>query len=104
MIVKTLLDVTSQASPVDGSTFDLEMPKGNRGLVQVNRTAGTGSLIVKIQGRLSPSMAFVDISNGTITQAGTGSTAVEDIQLYPEMRAILSTVPNSSDVVVQLGC
>ena len=35
MIVKTLLDLTGQTAVATGSTFDLEMPKGNRGIVQV---------------------------------------------------------------------
>tara|TARA_Y100001973_G_scaffold97767_1_gene154345 strand:+ start:6842 stop:7162 length:321 start_codon:yes stop_codon:yes gene_type:complete len=106
MIVKTVIDVTSRTTNLDGSTFDLEMPKGNRGIAQVNRTDdGTGNLTVTIQGRLSPSMAFVDISNGAITQNTTGSTAVEDIQLYPEMRAKLTVSGGASvDAVVQLGC
>lgn len=107
MIVKTLMSVTGQTSTTDGATFNLEMPKGNRGLVQVKGAnySGISAVTVKIQGRLSSSMAFVDIANGSISQNANGSTAVEDIQLYPEMRATISTLTGTSaDVTVQLGC
>jgi hypothetical protein len=107
MIVKTLLDKTGQTSTVDGETFIIHMPKSNRGIVMVQGANynSISAVTFKIQGRLSSDMTFVDIANGSINQNANGTTAVEDIQLYPEMRAIVSTLTGTSgDLLVQLGC
>mgnify|MGYP003126446521 CR=1 FL=1 len=110
MIVKTVLNKTgtdAATGTVTGSNFKLEMAKSNRGIVMVkgDNYSNMSAVTFKIQGRLSDQVAFVDIANGSISQNAAGTTAVEDIQLYPEMRVdVTQFTGTSADLIVQIGC
>ncbi len=106
MIVKTLMNSAIEATTT-GTAVTLEMPKSNRGLVMAKSAgpSGLSSLSVTIEGRLSDDMDWVTITNGTITMGTSAVTkAVEDIQLYPQMRAKATMSGTSTTMTIQLGC
>jgi hypothetical protein len=108
MNVKTLIPSRAAASEtVTGDVFQVHMPKSNRGIVQMTTTTGhsSGSVALTLQGRLSPDADFVAVDSSSITLTSAGTDAREDIQLFPEMRAVVvcgST--DSTTYIVQLGC
>lgn len=91
-----------------GPSFNFEMPKSNRGIfmVKTSNYASISALTLKLQGRLSSDMDFVDVVNASITLNTAGCAAVEDIQLYPEMRLAITTFTGNlvGSVIAQVGC
>ena len=92
MLVKEL---SNQQFTADGGTtpVSFEMPKGTRGIVtcETSGYSGTGTIDVKLQGRLSPDIDFVDVADGA---SDVGSTTerfvIENLQGYPEMRIFIT--------------
>ena len=108
MIVKSLIPSRAAAAEtVTGSTFYIHMPKSNRGIVQMTSTANhaSGNLVLTLWGRLSSDMAWVEVDGSGFTLSSTGTNAVEDIQLFPEMYAkVVCGTTQSYTYIVQLGC
>ncbi len=92
----------------EGNGFNFEMPKSNRGIfmIKTSNYVNISALTVKLQGRLSSDMDFVDVANASITLNTAGCAAVEDIQLYPEMRMAVTTFTGTlvGVMVAQVGC
>tara|TARA_R100000808_G_scaffold24223_2_gene55259 strand:- start:3436 stop:3762 length:327 start_codon:yes stop_codon:yes gene_type:complete len=108
MITKTLIPSRAAASEtVTGSTFQIHMPKSNRGIVQMTSTSGhtANNITLTLYGRLSSDMDWVEVSGSAITLSAAGTDAVEDIQLFPEMYAkVACATTESTTYIVQLGC
>jgi len=110
MIVKTIFNKDATQLYDTGGVFSVNMPKSNRGIFSVKRTSvGNASIQVKLQGRLSSDMEFIDVANASVTltsSAAVKTDSVEDIQLYPEMQALVSSFSGGVDtpLIVQLGC
>lgn len=92
----------------EGNGFNFEMPKSNRGIFMVKTSSyvNVSALTVKLQGRLSSDMDYVDVANASITLNTAGCDAVEDIQLYPEMRLAVTTFTGTlvGNILCQVGC
>ena len=97
-----------------GSGVSFEMPKSNRGIVHMSienesASGGGAKAEVHIQGRLSPSQGWVDINlNSSSTFADLTATidslTFQDIQVFPEMRANISTFTfTQADVYIVVG-
>ena len=111
MITKTLIPTTAIATEtVTGDTVPVHMPKSNRGILQVTLTSGNSNIstvAVVLYGRLSADMDWVPVDSASISFTASGTDAKEDIQLFPEMRAIAVCQKQSTDsfnYTVELGC
>ena len=80
-----------------GNELYLEMPKNTRGVAQCtmsNLSSATGAT-VKLQGRVNSTVDWIDVDSGefsALTNTTTTST-LTDIQLYPQMRAVITLNP-----------
>ena len=106
MLVKTLMDEVAVAASTTetGSTVLFHMPKSNRGIASMRCTSytGTGNLVTKVEGRLSSSMEWVQVVSKNLNDDETFTE--EDLQLYPEMRALCTAAAGcSGTVTVQVG-
>ena len=104
---------SSTSMPVNGTALFSQMPKSNRGIIDVSISNVTGTsgntFIACIQGRLSDDQEFVNVllndteSEFQLTSAVRAIT-FEDIQLFPQMRAqIVSCSFVSVDFLVRIG-
>lgn len=85
--------VSFLATQVLGTALNLEMPKNSRGVAQctVVSLGGLSGVTVKLQGRVSSEVDFIDVDSGTFGTPSAGTTVtLTDIQLYPQMRAVAS--------------
>ena len=83
-----------------GDTETFNMPKSPRGIVHFNASATSGTVVakaeVRLQGRLSSEQGWVDVLlDGTADYADVTDTipslTFQDIQIFPEMRANVTT-------------
>lgn len=107
--------ITSSTSmPVNGTALFSQMPKSNRGIIDVSISnvifgLSGGTFIACIQGRLSDDQEFVNVLLNDTQSEFQLTTAVpaitfEDIQLFPQMRAqIVSCSFASVDFLVRIG-
>ena len=108
MITKVLVNATamSASETVNSSVETIHMAKGNRGLVcyKVASYSGSGNVTCKLQGRTNPDMDWVEVDNSSKNISSSTADAVEDIQLFPEMRATVTTAAGTTGTVsVHLG-
>lgn len=111
MIVKRLIPTKAcETTTTTGETFSIEMPKSSRGIVQVTVNAGNANnstVALLLYGRLTPTMDWVTISDGSQTLLTSTTWAAEDIQLFPEIRAVVVEQlqsPDSFTYAIELGC
>ena len=95
MISKTLLAAEA------GDVKYFHMPKSSRGIVHFNVSSGTGTgsrkAEVRLQGRLSEDQGWVDVelddsSDFADLDNTIPSLTFQDVQIFPEMRANVSTL------------
>ena len=85
----------------NSSVFDFHMPKGNRGLVifKVASYGGSGNVTFKLQGRTNSEMDWVDVGSTTKNISSSTTSTQEDIQLFPQMRAEVTTGASATGTV-----
>ena len=88
MRIETLVDAQVVTADTYSSSFEFQMPKTIRGIVQYTTTAFSGltNIVFTLQGRLNADHDWVDVTDSAKTHTGNASTAAEDISLYPLMR------------------
>lgn len=103
MITKVMVDAVAKSAgaTTNSEVFDFHMPKGNRGLVmyKVASYGGSGNITCKLQGRTNANMDWVDVDNTSKNLSSNTADAVEDIQLFPQMRAEITTAAGASGTV-----
>ena len=103
MIVKIMVDAVAKSAgaTTNSEVFDFHMPKGNRGLVmyKVAGYSGSGNITCKLQGRTNANMDFTDVGSTSKNISSDTVTKQEDIQLYPQMRAVITTAAGASGTV-----
>ena len=100
-------ELSNQQFTADGGTtpVSFEMPKGTRGILSCE-TSGyapstNNTINVKLQGRLSSEIDFVDVADGDSDVGSvTERFVTENLQGYPEMR-IFVTMGNATAVTVK---
>lgn len=103
MIVKVMVDAVAKSAgaTTNSEVFDFHMPKGNRGLVMymVSGYGGSGNITCKLQGRTNADMDFVDVGSTSKNISSNTVSSQEDIQLFPQMRAEITTAAGASGTV-----
>jgi|3_EtaG_2_1085321.scaffolds.fasta_scaffold08160_7 hypothetical protein len=110
MIVKTLQNGSLDSAGF-GSAITTEAPGGAKGTLQLKITTAEGleSFNVRVQGRLSESVEWIDLPSAAWTSATTAvsTTAVlADVTIYPLMRfscQAMSGTAGTLTVVAQVG-
>tara|TARA_R100001594_G_scaffold16072_1_gene33396 strand:- start:396 stop:728 length:333 start_codon:yes stop_codon:yes gene_type:complete len=103
---KILVDaVAVDTGATHNSTVEnFHMPKGNRGLAafKVASYAGSGNVAFKLEGRTNSNMDWATVSNTGVNIASSITTYVEDVQLYPEMRAVVTAAAGVTAATVSV--
>ena len=103
MIVKVMVDAVAKSAgaTTNSEVFDFHMPKGNRGIVMymVASYSGSGNITCKLQGRTNADMDFVDVGSSSKNISSSTAVSQEDIQLYPQMRAVITTAGGTTGTV-----
>jgi len=104
MRIETLVDAQVVTADTQSSSFEFNMPKTIRGIVQYTTTSFSGLTNIKftLQGRLNEDHDWVDVTDSDKTHTGNASNAAEDISLYPLMRCYMN-VTGTGTVTCQVS-
>jgi len=106
MLTKRVVDSTSISTTTNSSSVNVHMPKSIRGIVQYRTQSGSsyGSITFTLEGRLSDDMGWVLVASTSSAHSSDTTTSVEDISLYPQMRAVMTVSGATATCDVQIGC
>ena len=97
MTTTTLID--SSAASATSDVIQPPRSRDEKGLWQSNIAVTGGGATLGLQGRTAPAAPWHVIVSETFSDMGTNATNVESVDIFPEMRAVLTG--NNTSVAVK---